>query len=136
MTCIEKTVWCRTSFIGFHRWPGAPTQAMHLRYPHRHVFNVEVHVLVKHNDREIEFQLLKSLVDDIIRTDMDLRKLQPDTFIPSAVGDYASLSCEMIAEIICKHLVSRGFLKPHKVTVDEDGENGATLYYTESTERS
>jgi len=129
MTCVEKTVWCKTSFIGFHCWPEAPREVLHLRSPHRHQFNVEVHVLVDHSDRAVEFQMLKSTVDHLLASNGMFVCIRNPGRIADTMTAY-SYSCEMMAEELAKALAVRGHTV-HKVTVDEDGENGATLYFCE-----
>ena len=97
------TVFCRTSFEGFHSWPAAPGQVSYLRARHRHVFHVRVDVPVMHGDRDVEFITLKHRVDEWIRTEAG-----------------ASRSCEQWAEAIGKAFNAVA------VEVSEDNENGAT----------
>lgn len=58
-----KVIYINTSFVGFHRWDSAPEEVAFLRDLHRHIFNVKVTVEVSHNDRDVEFFLLKKDVD-------------------------------------------------------------------------
>lgn len=61
-----KTIYVRTSFVGFHKWETAPQEVSFLRDLHRHIFNVKVTLQVSHSDRDVEFFLLKKDVDFII----------------------------------------------------------------------
>lgn len=110
MNSASRTeVFCRLTFEGFHRWPDAPDEVAFLRDAHRHVFHVEVRVPVEHDERDVEFILLKRHVLDLIAG------IQLD----GTCGDW---SCETWARVI---LNATG---ASSVTVSEDGENGATVY--------
>ena len=116
---VTTTVWLTTSMIGFHAWPGAPEAVAYLRTPHRHRFGVRVEVSVRGSDREVEFHLLKREVHDLLPTAFER---EADT------GEYrfGSMSCEMISGEVFSALSRAGYLIT-SVTVDEDGECGATV---------
>jgi len=59
MEKVNKTIFITTSFEGVHCYPSAPEGVVFLRVPHRHIFGVRVEVEVYHDDRELEFILLK-----------------------------------------------------------------------------
>lgn len=102
----------RFSFIGFHRWPNAPKERFYLRAMHRHRFEVEAKVEVRHDDREIEFH--------------DLLEFCRDRFEDGA--NYEGLSCEMMAERLVRLLADQyGFDRKIEVSVFEDGEVGALV---------
>lgn len=121
---MQTTITVRTSFQGIHRYPDAPTEVKFLRMPHRHIFGVCVEVEVKDDDREIEFIILKNRINKAIT--------EEDGYNTSTgVWDLESGSCEMIADRIASLYLPQ-FVKDYgsryvKVTVDEDGENGATI---------
>lgn len=98
-----------TRFEGFHRWSDAPEAASFLRARHRHVFHVKAVKEVAHDDRDIEFILLKREVDKHIA-------LLNDT--PEEVENW---SCERWAIA----LVEKFGLA--ECEVSEDGENGARV---------
>lgn len=111
----QTFIWCRTSFIGFHFWKDAPDKLAYLRVPHRHVFHVEVQVNVSHHDRQIEFHLLKKLVDEVIADwSMGTQELAKP------------YSCERMAGMLLDTLTEAKF-DTRQVSVSEDGENGATV---------
>lgn len=117
---MKTTVWFTTSFIGFHHWPNAPLACNHLRHMHRHVFNVKVEMYVAHNDRDIEFQIAKMDVDVYLSESIASRM---------ALIEKSTMSCEQIAERIWAHCAHIYVDNPIKcITVDEDGECGATIY--------
>ena len=107
---MKTIVWVTTQFEGFHKWPAAPDEVGFLRLLHRHLFHVKVGVLVGHNDRDVEFFMLKRHVNDIIKM---------------MAGD--NMSCEMMAEFILDKLDLLFNYDVLYVDVSEDGENGATI---------
>lgn len=113
MRSMERKVYVTLEFEGLHKWKDAPKEVGFLRNLHRHLFKVRVEVEVFHNDREIEFILLKREIERFVG-----RK-----FKGKQVG-----SCEMIAEKILR-FVKRKYGKNRKVEVEvsEDGENGAIV---------
>lgn len=115
---MATTVWCTTSFIGWHRWPDAPDSVVYLRMNHRHVFKVRVEVWVDHANRDVEFHTLKIRVDEYLKSVM-YNMQEPDA---------ASYSCEMIADGIGRELISEK-IRVKEVTVSEDGECGATVNF-------
>ena len=114
-----RTIQVRTSFEGIHRYSGAPDEVSFLSAPHRHMFGVCVEVEVFHDDREVEFIMLKH------RIDLWLKIERGD----EAVWQMGELSCEQVATSILEYVQSilAGRERFIKVTVDEDGENGACV---------
>ena len=100
-------IWITTSFVGYHRWEDAPNEVAFLRNWHRHVFHVKLAVEVYHGDREQEFFLLKSRVNQYIQKHLS--------------GQHFSSSCEGIADDLLTAFGARW------VEVSEDGENGAIV---------
>lgn len=115
-------VFATTRFVGFHNWPGAPEQFAHLKSPHRHVFHVKVKVLVQHNERDVEFQYLKTLTEKAIKELAFARPLEKAH----------PFSCETMAQEIGKRLNTKHKLEVVEVSVDEDGENGSIVLFTMS----
>lgn len=96
----------RFEFEGIHNWKEAPDEVSFLRNPHRHIFKCEVWIEQFHNDRELEYFIVK-------------RKLQSKSYLKE-IGN----SCEMIAERISEE-IPQG--RKYKIFVFEDGENGTCL---------
>lgn len=116
---IHRRIWVTFQKEGIHKYPAALTdpalaEVSFLGYPHRHMFHFEVKLDVAHNDRDIEFILLKR----------ELEKLYEDGTMQL---DYKS--CEMLAEELINYIVRAYPNRVVEVTVSEDGENGATLTY-------
>lgn len=124
-------VWTRFTVIGFHRWPEAPLETSYLRAVHRHEFGIEVTVASKHGDRDVEFHALKR---DCI-AEIKARFSGPGGIGNALSGSpaagefwFASRSCEHIAEELAGGLSAMGYAV-HSITVNEDGENGATIMF-------
>ena len=103
---MTTSVFITTRFEGFHCWPEAPEQVSFLRDMHRHVFHVRLEVEVGHQDRDVEYILLKRDVDSYIEK---IRK--------TPVTD--TWSCETWASVLLEQFQAMS------VEVSEDGENGA-----------
>lgn len=99
-------VWVTDQFEGYHRWAAAPEEVDFLKEWHRHLFHVKMGVRVTGLDREVEFFMLKRLLDK------KLGKYRNEKF---------EASCEMIATDLLDHF------NAEFVEVSEDGENGAIV---------
>ena len=119
MLSNKKTfIRVRTEFEGFHYYPGASKIDERIKFlesMHRHMFKVEVKISVTHDDRELEFFLVKWALNE---------------FINSVNMDYKS--CEMMAhEIIDDFLIPNyGQNRYYEVTVSEDGESDGIVEHT------
>lgn len=107
---MKTTVFFTLQFEGFHCWAKCPIEEVSfLRDRHRHMFHVRGEKQVFHDDRDVEFIMLKNEVAAY------LAQLYPK-------GEMGSTSCEMVAE----HLLEVFDLVSCEVS--EDGENGAVAY--------
>lgn len=106
-----ETIFVRTRFDGIHHFADAPAKVYYLRQSHRHIFKVEVEIEVKHNNRELEFYMVKDWLDKELRF-MTRNK-----------------SCEQMCEYIQRKINEKyGGDRYVKIEVNEDGQNGARLY--------
>lgn len=105
---MKTIVWVTEQFVGFHRWKDAPDEVAFLREWHRHIFHVRLAVEVGHNNREVEFFLLKRQLGKFLQGSFNNKQFE--------------YSCEQIAEMICDSF------NAYSVEVSEDGENGATVF--------
>lgn len=106
-------VYCKVLFEGIHCWPGCPFEEVaYLRDPHRHIFHITAHKQVFHDDRDVEFIMLKHRVQEYLTTRF------PD-------GRMGATSCEMLG----RDLMEKFDLV--QVEVSEDDENGAMIYRLE-----
>ena len=111
----KLSVGIKTSFIALHCYPEAPNAVSFLRDMHRHVFHVNLETEVSHDDRDIEFILLKEDIDKFISSRLKLREW-PD-----------NVSCEMIATDIGNYILENYKVNWVKVLISEDDENYAVV---------
>ena len=109
---------------GIHMYPAAATDPVlatgdeydvsFLGTPHRHIFHFNVAIEVFHNDRDIEFIQFKRWLENLYK------------------GETLELnykSCEMISDDLYEQIAIRYPNRNIEITVSEDNENGATIYY-------
>jgi len=114
---ISTEVYCTLQIEGQHCWLKCPfAEVKYLRHPHRHLFHIKATKKVTHDDRDVEFILLKHKIENYFYEeyfDSDIQMM-----------NFESMSCEMIAkELITKFNLLR-------CEVSEDGENGAIVSVT------
>lgn len=117
MQHVKTYIKVRTEFEGFHYYTGAgdiDPRIKFLEHEHRHIFKVEVKISVTHNDRELEFFLVKWALSDFLKD-----------------GKMNHKSCEMIAgDILDNHLIPNyGANRYYEVVVSEDGESDGIIEY-------
>lgn len=120
MNC-RKTIWVTFQKEGIHKYPAALERedlkdVSFLGYPHRHMFHFKVELDVFHDDRDIEFILLKRWLESLYSSG-------------TLQLDYKS--CEMICDDLAGHIKAKYPSRRFTISVSEDGENGSTCYYTE-----
>ena len=117
---MDRHIYIQTQFTGYHRWDDAPECVAFLRNLHRHIFHVKVTVPVRHNNRAIEFFMMKQLVNDFISREI--------VFQMPLDGNMDS--CEMMAEKIATYIHQYYKFKWNEIVtveVSEDNENGAII---------
>jgi len=103
----------RTEIEGFHQYINAPEEVAFLKNLHRHLFKIKVKIQVFHNDREIEFFILKRKINKIL----------PEIFSTSK-------SCEGYALQLLEYLIELyGNEREYEITVSEDSENDGVIIY-------
>ena len=117
---IKTFIKVRTEFEGFHFYPGAgdiDPRIKFLENEHRHMFKVEVKISVNHDDRELEFFLVKWALEEYI-----------------SFSNNAHMSCEMIGrKILEEHLIPKyGDDRTYEIVVSEDGESDGIIEYNKS----
>jgi hypothetical protein len=120
----KRMIWVTFQKEGIHKYPGADTDpnlatgdeydVSFLGFPHRHIFHFKVAIQVTHNDRDIEFIQFKRWLENSFK---------------SGVMQLDHKSCEMICDDLYEFIASRYPKRDIEITVSEDGENGATIYY-------
>ena len=120
----NKMIWVTFRKEGIHKYPAALTDpklatgdeydVSFLGFPHRHIFHFTVGIQVFHNDRDIEFIQFKRWLENLYSTGtLEL--------------DYKS--CEMLSDDLYEQIATRYPERDIEITVSEDGENGATIFY-------
>ena len=117
---MKNSIFITTSFEGIHAYYGAPQGVGFLREPHRHMFGVKVEMEVFEDDRDVEFILLKRDVNSFYRL-----KADPVVGVVNCLGK----SCEMMAIDLYNYLIDKYPGRSIVITIDEDGENGATYRF-------
>lgn len=123
-SAAKRMIWVTFQKEGIHKYPGADTDpslatgdeydVSFLGYPHRHIFHFKVAIQVFHNDRDIEFIQFKRWLENSFK---------------SGVMQLDYKSCEMISDELYHYIANRYPNRDIEITVSEDGENGATIYY-------
>lgn len=103
-------IFIKTSFEGIHAYKDAPDEVSFLRNAHRHMFGVYVEMDVYHDDRELEFIMVKNKINSWLRN-----------------RDLNNKSCEQLGKDIIILLNNEYGERNYKVIIDEDGENGAVI---------
>lgn len=111
---VNKQVFCSLQVEGIHFWKDCPIEEVsYLKDPHRHVFNVTAFINVSHNDRDVEFIVLKHQIQKYLKSKYWNEQHQ--------IHWFGGMSCEMIAEELMRQFSLTACM------VDEDGENGCML---------
>ena len=112
-----KFIKVKFTLEGLHQYKDAPDEVGYLKNQHRHLFYISAKIEVFHNDRELEFIMVKNRINKFIAAN-----------IASMPVVY---SCEMMCEDIIKFLEKTYCTEQTRlinVSVSEDDENGAIVY--------
>lgn len=112
---MKSSISIKWEFEQFHRWANAPEQVAFLRNLHRHIFKCQLTLDVLHDDRELEFFIVRNRI---------LKEINIDAYMKDSEH---KLSCEAIAKIFLSHIETWYPNRDIKLEVFEDGENGAVL---------
>lgn len=115
---MKRSIVVRAWVEGLHHWPEAPDAVAFLRNPHRHTFYVTLTIDVRHDDRELEFILVKRALE---------AHLKPMERAARA-GEVSTNSCEHIAGGVLAWALGAFGDRSMMCEVSEDGENGAIVY--------
>lgn len=103
-------------YDGFHWYEGAPEEVAFLKNRHRHLFKWRAEIQVFHDERELEFFMVKATIN---------RQIIPFITQIDNLG-----SCEEQAARIVKGLINMyGADRWISVEVSEDGENGGAFSF-------
>lgn len=111
-----NTIIIKTDHEFVHRYAKAPADVDFLRSWHRHRLYITVEMEVFHEERELEFIMVRRALDNAI-TDgtIDL--------------NYVEKSCETVCKEICAFLCESYGSRRMIVTAMEDNENGGKYYH-------
>jgi len=119
----KRMIWVTFQKEGIHCYPSASIDAnlatgdeydvSFLGTPHRHIFHFNVAIQVFHTDMDIEFIQFKRWLENLYRGTLELN----------------FKSCEMISDDLYQSIANRYPDRDIHITISEDGENGATIYY-------
>jgi len=102
----------REIILGTHCWKKCPFEIVSfLRNEHHHDFHIFIEAEVKHDDRDIEFIMLRIWLKKFIKFNY---KIQDEIY------RFGSRSCEMISKEIKEALIKDYGYKNWKVSVSED----------------
>lgn len=115
----KRMIWITFQKEGIHCYPSAGTEPNlkdvdFLAHPHRHIFHFNVAIEVFHNDRDIEFIQFKRWLENLYS---------------QGTLELNFKSCEMISDDLYIQIANRYPERDVHITVSEDGENGATIFY-------
>lgn len=117
-TQLKTFIYVSLQKEGIHCYPAAANipGVEFLQYPHRHIFHIKAKIEVFHDDRELEFILIKRYIEQLY-TDSTLQLNHK--------------SCEMIAKELLNELQKK-LNEPRDITIEvsEDNENGAIIEFT------
>lgn len=102
----------RFQIEGIHFYKDATGEEEFLKYPHRHIFHIEIKIQQFHDDRDIEFIAFKRWV------------------IKDFNSEFSFKSCEMIADDLHEKIIRQYPGREIEISVFEDGENGSITSWT------
>lgn len=121
---LEQWIKIKSDFIGHHRFANASQMSPAISFlenTHRHKFLIEFQIQVFHDDREIEFFILKNQIDSFLTGLAQTMTAEKNS----------RNSCEQIGKMIINY-VKKLYPSRRKmiVEVSEDGESSAIVNYT------
>ena len=111
---MESYIIIKWDASGMHRWPNAPDIYRFLASNHHHIFHFECEIPVARS-RQLEF--------------LDVRSKMIQLLEDRYGGDFETLSCEQLANIIGGMVYELFGVTPRKVSVYEDAFVGASIYW-------
>jgi hypothetical protein len=123
---IKTSIWVTFQKEGVHRYPAAASDpklaaVSFLASEHRHIFHFRVELEVFHDDRDVEFILLKRELEGLYT---------------AGTLQLNNMSCEMIARELLDYIKTYYPGRDSTIQVSEDNENGCTLVYAKEMKTS
>ena len=116
----KSFIWVTFQKEGIHKYPAAATdpklaEVSFLGNEHRHIFHFRVELEVFHDDRDVEFILLKRELESLYNT---------------GTLQLNHMSCEMLANELAIYMKENYPHREIRIEVSEDGENGCRVYFS------
>lgn len=127
---MKQSIISKFTIPGFHYWPDAPDEYAYLRNQHRHLFYFKIEVEVNDSNREIEFIDFGTKVKTSIYRNQEY-KIHKHM---NSHLDFRNKSCEQLCKDTYNvmHNDDDLFKQAYhliKISVFEDNENGASIYF-------
>ncbi|NDC22708.1 MAG: hypothetical protein EBZ49_01075 [Proteobacteria bacterium] len=115
----QSFIWVTFQKEGIHKYPAAATDprladVSFLGNEHRHIFHFRVELQVFHDDRDVEFILLKRELESLYNT---------------GTLQLNYMSCEMLARELHQYIKQKYPGRDCTIEISEDGENGCRMYF-------
>ncbi len=115
----KSFIWVTFQKEGIHKYPAAATdpklaEVSFLGNEHRHIFHFRVELEVFHDDRDVEFILLKRELESLYN---------------NGTLQLNHMSCEMLASELAIYIKENYPRRDLRIEVSEDGENGCRIYF-------
>ena len=115
----KSFIWVTFHKEGIHKYPAAATDpklaaVSFLGNEHRHIFHFRVELEVFHDDRDVEFILLKRELESLYN---------------NGTLQLNHMSCEMLASELSIYIKENYPRRDLRIEVSEDGENGCRIYF-------
>jgi 6-pyruvoyl-tetrahydropterin synthase len=109
---MANKIEVKETVLGTHCWSNCPHEEVKfLQNEHHHDFTIRVSCEVEHDDRDIEFIMLRITIKKFIEEFYSIKNY---------IVRFGSRSCEMISNEIKDELIDRYGDKNWKVNVSED----------------
>lgn len=116
----KSFIWVTFQREGIHQYPAAAymkelADVSFLANEHRHIFHFRVELEVFHDDRDVEFILLKRELESLYN---------------KGTLQLNHMSCEMLASELAVYIKEHYPKRDIRIEVSEDGENGCRVYFS------
>lgn len=109
----DDLIWAtvKTEFVQYHKYPAAPDEVAYLRNLHRHKFYLTVQVQQVHDNRDVEYFILRDIIINI----------------HAKIRWHENMSCEMYCQEMLNKVQNIFPDRMIRVSLFEDNENGCII---------
>ena len=115
---MSANIFVKEKITAMHKWKDPDSRVDFLGNDHVHDFIYTVSCSVEHDDREIEFYLLRN----------DVKKILLKYSKVNGIAQFGGRSCEMLAREMLGWLIDKYGFKNWCVTVAENPQQGASVH--------